>query len=79
MSDDDAAAIADRVVSLMEERHGIKLHEAVDLMRWAKAQRERNAKMLQGGSLSILGAIITGIAIALWEGFRLLMKAKGAG
>jgi len=77
MSDDDAA-IADRVVQTLEDRHGIKVHEAVDLMRWAKAQRQRNANMLQGGSLAILGAIITGIAIALWEGFRLLMKVKGS-
>ena len=60
----------DHFIAVLETRYGISVNEATELLRWAKAQRERNQKLLQGGSLSLIGLIITAVAISLVEGIR---------
>jgi hypothetical protein len=60
----------DHFIAVLETRYGISVNEATELLRWAKAQRERNQKLVQGGALSLIGLVITAIAISLVEGIR---------
>ena len=60
----------DAFIHLLETRYSLSASEAVELLRWAKAQRERNTKLVQGGALSLIGLVITAIAISLAEGIK---------
>ena len=73
LSDEERVKVAvqvDHFIHILEMRYGISVNEATELLRWAKAQRERNQKLLQGGSLSLIGLIITAVAISMVEGIR---------
>jgi hypothetical protein len=73
LSEEDRIRVAvqvDHFIAVLETRYGISVNEATELLRWAKAQRERNQKLVQGGALSLIGLVITAIAISLVEGIR---------
>lgn len=64
------SAQVDYFITIIEHRYGLTATEAAELLRWARAQRERNAKFVQGGALSLIGLVITAIAISLVEGIK---------
>lgn len=65
-----AALQVEHFIHILETRYGISATEATELLRWARAQRERNQKLAQGGALSLIGLVITAIAISLVEGVK---------
>ena len=71
------SAQVDYFVSIIEHRYGISANEATELLRWARTQRERNQKLAQGGALSLIGLVITAIAISLVEGIKQFFGRHG--
>ena len=60
----------DHFVTVLELRYGISANEATDLLRWARSQRERNAKLAHAGAISLIGMIVTALALSVVEGVK---------
>jgi len=60
----------DHFLTVIETRYGISVNEATELLRWARAQRERNAKLAQAGAISLIGLIVTALAMSVVEGVK---------
>jgi hypothetical protein len=60
----------DHFLQIIETRYGISAQEASELLRWARSQRERNARLGQAGAFSLIGLVITALGISIAEGVR---------
>jgi hypothetical protein len=60
----------DHFLTVIETRYGISVNEATELLRWARAQRERNSKLAQAGAISLIGLIVTALAMSAVEGIK---------
>jgi len=73
LSDEDRVRVqmqVDHFLTVIETRYGISVNEATDLLRWAKAQRDRNNKLAQAGAISLIGLIVTALAMSVVEGVK---------
>lgn len=59
---------------LIHERYGISMAEVLELVHWARAQRDRQTKLTVAGYASLLGIIITGLVMAIVEGIRAWLR-----
>jgi hypothetical protein len=53
-----AHAMADRVIEIIEERHGISFHAMAEATKQQHADAARRDKIVQGAALTLLAAII---------------------
>lgn len=60
----------DHFIHVLETRYGITAQEATELLRWARAQRDRNGKLAQGGALALIGLIVTALTMSMLEGIK---------
>jgi hypothetical protein len=58
------------VAEAFEKRYHMSFDELVEGARWARAARLRHEKITSGGIASLVGIIITAIAMAMWEGVK---------
>ena len=73
LSDEERVKVqmqVDHFLTVIETRYGISVNEATDLLRWAKAQRDRNNKLAQAGAISLIGLIVTALAMSVVEGVK---------
>ena len=59
---------------LIHERYGISMTEVLELVHWARAQRDRQTKLTAAGYASLLGIVITGMVMALVEGVKAWLR-----
>jgi len=73
LSDDERARAqmqVDHFIHALETRYGISAGEATELLRWARSQRDRNAKLAQAGAFSLIGLVVTALGISIVEGVK---------
>jgi hypothetical protein len=73
LSDEERAKVqmqVDHFLTVIETRYGISVNEATELLRWARAQRDRNTKLAQAGAISLIGLIVTALAMSVVEGVK---------
>ena len=73
LSDEDRVRVqmqVDHFLTVIETRYGISVNEATELLRWARAQRDRNNKLAQAGAISLIGLIVTALAMSVVEGVK---------
>lgn len=73
MTDEERARAqiqVDHFIQVLETRYGISANEATELLRWARMQRERNAKLAQAGAFSLIGLVVTALGISIVEGVK---------
>lgn len=75
----EIAVQVDEFVQVLANRYGVTPADVVETVRWVKAKKDADLKMQNAGTNAIIGLILTAVAIALWEGFKLLSRVKGAG
>lgn len=64
----------DYFIYLLSEKYGTKPHEIAEAIQWVNERREFVKKLKSSGMMGLLGLIITGMMIALWEGVLSLMR-----
>ena len=53
-----AHAIADRVIEIIEERHGVEFHILAEVARKQQQEENRRRKFTEGAALTILAALL---------------------
>ena len=58
----------------VEQRHKVSVEDVIESVRWVKAHRSWVDSMKRGGSLALIGFFASGLLLAIWEGFKMLVK-----
>jgi hypothetical protein len=73
----ELARQADAVLALLLRRHGVKdeeMPELLEAIRWIREHRAFMQKLQLGGLLTTLSLLVTGLAAAIVEGVKSLMR-----
>lgn len=80
LSDEEKTTVAAQVeyfVELLAKKYNVEQHELESTIEWVKQQKEFREKMRTTGLLSILGIVLSGMMLALWEGIRATLGRGG--
>ena len=69
-----AAAQVDYFCSLVATRYEVDVSEIIELLQWMKRRKELQAKVKATAVMSIVGLVLSGIAMALWEGVKAMIR-----
>ena len=72
-------AQVDYFLSVLMKRYGMSdadLPEIVASLRWLKEHREFMNKLTTGGTLSLLGILMTALGAAIWNGVKALLTVR---
>ena len=64
---------ADLLLELLSKRYGLEPNEVIEAVRWVQQHQEFVSKLKSGGMVGLTGLLVTGLAMALWEGFKALL------
>lgn len=70
----------DAMVQLFCKRYGVNEDEIphlVETVRWSSQHRSGIAKLHWSAALGVLGAVVTGLLLMLWEGIKHTITVKG--
>ena len=73
LSDEERAKLgllADRLMHVVAERHGVSVQEVIEATRWVHTHKEFVTKMKSGGLIGLITFLITASLLALWEGIK---------
>ena len=76
LNDDElrrVAAQVDYFVSLLAERYKVQPDEVIEAAKWVREHKEFLRKIKTTGVLSILGLLVSSIAMAAWEGVKSML------
>lgn len=73
-----AHAIADRVIEIIEQRHGVSFQAMAEVARIQQAESVRRQKFVQGAALTVLAAIIAAAFSLVGEILRLAIVHLGS-
>lgn len=70
----------DAMVQLFCKRYGVnedEIPKLIEATRWATRHRSGIAKLHWSAALGVLGAVVTGLLLMLWEGIKHTITVKG--
>jgi hypothetical protein len=71
------AASADYFLSYTAQRHGISVDDVIDTIRWVRERKEFAQKIKSTGTVSLIGLLVSALALAVWEGLKSLLSRSG--
>ncbi len=74
-----AHAIADKVIDLIEERHGIEFHILAEVARKQQNEENRRRKFTEGAALTIVAALLAAAFGLVGEILRLAFSMMSIG
>lgn len=75
-----AAEQVDAFIKIVQNRYGIQEKEIpvlLDGLRWAAEHKRNLEKMGTTAMLTLLGMVLTGMGLAIWEGLKTLLRRDG--
>lgn len=70
-------AQVDHFVEVLENRYDITASEVIEAVKWVKERRDRAEKLSQAGAISLIGLIITAMAMSVVEGVKHWLSQGG--
>lgn len=78
LSDEQKAQLAvqfEQLQQMFAHRHGVTMGELVEATRWVKAHREYVEALKRGGSLALIGFLLSALLLTVWEGLKSYLKS----
>lgn len=72
-----AALQVDAFVEIVSRRYGITPADIVETVRWVRERRAATERMRNFATASLLGTVLAGLLLALWEGVKDLLRRPG--
>ena len=76
LTDDERKKVAAQVeafVELITRRYDVKPEEVLEAVRWVRERKAFSEKVRSTGLVSLIGLLITAIALAVWEGVKAMV------
>ncbi len=80
LNDDELRKIAAQVdyfVSLLADRYRVEPDEVIEAAKWVREHKEFLRKIKTTGVISILGLLVSSLAMAAWEGVKAMVSRVG--
>jgi hypothetical protein len=77
LSDSEKALIAlryEQMMQILASRHGITERQIVETVEWVHRHREWLEAMKRGGSLGLIGFLLSAALLAIWEGVKAMVR-----
>jgi len=71
LSDDDKYRVTlqvDHFIEILSARYGIEPNEVIDAVKWVRDRKKFSESMERGAILSLIGAVVSAVLFALWQG-----------
>jgi hypothetical protein len=65
---------ADMLIRVLADRYGLEPTEVAEAVRWVQTHREFVAKLKHSSMLSLVGIVIGGALLAMWEGAKAFLR-----
>ena len=69
-------AQVDYFLEVLANRYKIQSQEVIETIQWVKERKDFTAKLKTTALLSILGVVISAVALTLWEGAKSLIAGR---
>lgn len=66
----------DYFLEMISSRYKIQPQEIMETVQWVRERKEFTSKLKTTGLLSILGIVISALALTLWEGVKALITGR---
>jgi hypothetical protein len=76
LSDDEQRRVAAQVeafVELLARKYDVKPDEVLEAVKWVRERKAFNDRVKSTGLVSLIGLLITAIALAVWEGVKAMV------
>ncbi len=80
LNDDELRKVAAQVeyfVSLLADRYKVEPDEVIEAAKWVREHKEFLRKIKTTGVISILGLLVSSLAMAAWEGVKAMVSRVG--
>ena len=79
LNDEERAKVlaqVDYFVHILSERYDVSPHEVIDTIRWVRERKEFASKVKSTSAVSLLGILLSALALAIWEGIKTMVVIK---
>ena len=76
LSDDEQRRVAAQVeafVELLARKYDVRPDEVLEAVKWVRERKAFNDRVKSTGLVSLIGLLITAIALAVWEGVKAMV------
>jgi hypothetical protein len=77
LTDDERKKVAAQVeafVELITRRYDVKPEEVLEAVKWVRERKAFSERVRSTGLVSLIGLLITAIALAVWEGVKAMVS-----
>lgn len=67
------------IIRLIADRYSVTPTQVVEAVRWIEQHKEFVSKLKNGSWFTLMGMVLTGMALAMWEGFKHLASGGKSG
>ena len=71
------AASADYFLSYTANRYNLSVEDVLDTVKWVRERKEFAQKVKSTGTVSLIGLLVSALALAVWEGLKSLLSRSG--
>ena len=71
LSDEDKYRVTlqvDHFIEILSARYGIEPNEVIDAVKWVRDRKKFSESMERGAIISLIGAVVSAVLFALWQG-----------